>query len=418
MDPPRRKGRRCCLCWFLIIACGAAAGWFVAGSGQQNGRPAKVEYATEKAVSGDLTVTVTATGTLQPTNKVSVGSELSGNIEAVLADWNDRVKAGQVLARLDVSKLKAQVQQTQATLAAAKARVLQAKATIDETASKLRQQEKVRELSGGKQPSQADMDAAIAALARAKADKESAEAGVAEVEAKLAMTRTDLSKAEILSPVSGIVLSRNIEQGQTVAASFSAPVLFEIAEDLAKMELQVDVDEADIGQVREGQEAAFTVDAYPGRTFSANIRQVRFASTVTNGVVTYKTVLRVDNADLSLRPGMTATAEIAVQKAENTLVVPNAALRFSPQTEEKPQQKRSFLDSLMPRSRFSPSNRGKRPDKGTGGQQHVWILYDGQPKQVPVKTGLSDGSRTQIVEGSLKADDVVITAASTSGKQQ
>lgn len=413
MESHNRKSGKC---WLLLLVCGAAA-WFYISSGQSRSSQAKVEYETEKVSSGDLTVTVTATGTLQPTNKVSVGSELSGNIEAVLADWNDRVKAGQVLARLDVSKLKAQVQETQASLAAAKAKVLQAKATIDETSSKLRQQEKVRELSGGKQPSQTDMDAAIAGLARARAEKESAEAGVAEVEAQLSITRTDLAKAEIISPVSGIVLSRNIEQGQTVAASFSAPVLFEIAEDLAKMELQVDVDEADIGQVKEGQEAAFTVDAYPGRKFSAKIRQVRFASTVTNGVVTYKTVLRVDNADLSLRPGMTATAEIAVQKAANTLLVPNAALRFSPQTQENRQQKRSLLDSLMPGlPRFS--RKEPRPAQTANGQQKIWLLKDGQPKQAAVATGLSDGGRTQILEGEIKADDLVIIAAVTAGKQQ
>ncbi|WP_417914665.1 efflux RND transporter periplasmic adaptor subunit [Candidatus Electronema sp. JM] len=420
LDPPRRRRGFGCLFWLLILGGLAAGGYyFYAARQKQAGQSAapQIEYKTEKASIGDVVVAVTATGALQPTNQVDVGSELSGNVEAVLVDYNDQVKAGQVLAKLDVSKLKAQVEQTQASLAAAKAKVLTAEATIQETASKLGQLRKMWELSGGKTPSQFDLDAAAAAAARAKAEKASAEAGVAEVQAKLNMTQTDLGKAEILSPVNGIVLARSIEPGQTVAASFSAPVLFKLAEDLTKMELQVDVDEADIGQVKEGQQAKFTVDAYPERKFSAVIRQVRFASTVNNGVVTYKTVLMVDNSDLALRPGMTATAEIAVQKAENALIVPTAALRFSPQAQDKGEQKKgSFLDSLMIRPRFSGG--GKRPAKPDGkGPQQVWTLgRDGQPQAVPVKTGLSDGSSTQILEGELKEGDAVITAAVADGK--
>jgi HlyD family secretion protein len=423
LDPPRRKRSLGCLFWLLLLG-GLAAGGYFYFERQQNGsqRPAtpQVEYKTEKARIGDLTVTVTATGTLQPTNQVDVGSELSGNIAEVLVDYNDHVKTGQVLAKLDVSKLKAQVEQTQASLAAAKAKVLTAEATIQETASKLSQLKKIWELSGGKTPSQFDLDAAAAGAARAKAEKASAEAGVSEVQAKLNMTLTDLSKAAILSPVNGIVLSRSIEPGQTVAASFSAPVLFKLAEDLTKMELQVDVDEADIGQVKEGQEAKFTVDAYPDRKFAAVIRQVRFASTVTNGVVTYKTVLMVNNNDLALRPGMTATAEIAVQKAEKALIVPTAALRFSPKTQDRAEQKKgSFLDSLMPRPRFSSSgnNRGKQGKADSKGMQQLWLLGgDGNPAPVQVKTGLNDGSSVQIAEGDIKADDAVITGVATEGK--
>ena len=419
LDPPRRRRGFGCLFWLLILGGLAAGGYFYLARQKQSSQSAapQIEYKTEKASIGDVIVTVTATGALQPTNQVDVGSELSGNVEAVLVDYNDQVKAGQVLAKLDVSKLKAQVEQTQASLAAAKAKVLTAEATIQETASKLGQLRKMWELSGGKTPSQFDLDAAAAAAARAKADKASAEAGVAEVQAKLNMTQTDLGKAEILSPVNGIVLARSVEPGQTVAASFSAPVLFKLAEDLTKMELQVDVDEADIGQVKEGQQAKFTVDAYPERKFAAVIRQVRFASTVNNGVVTYKTVLMVDNSDLALRPGMTATAEIAVQKAENALIVPTAALRFSPQAQDKPEQKKgSFLDSLMIRPRFSGG--GKRPAKPDGkGPQQVWTLgRDGQPQAVPVKTGLSDGSSTQILEGELKEGDAIITAAVADSK--
>jgi HlyD family secretion protein len=418
LHPPKRRGLGC-LFWLLALGGLAAGGYFYYFAPKQQGQEsaAQVEYKTEEVRQGDLVVTVTATGTLQPTNQVEVGSELSGNIDEVLVDYNDRVEAGQVLARLDVSKLKAQVKQNKAALATAEAKVLSAAATIQETASKLRQLEKIWKLSNGKTPSQFDIDAAKAAAARAKADKASAAAGVAEVEAKLDMTLTDLSKAEIVSPVNGIVLSRNIEPGQTVAASFSAPVLFNLAEDLTKMELQVDVDEADIGQVREGQEAQFTVDAYPERKFSAKIRQVRFASTVTNGVVTYKTVLMVDNSDLALRPGMTATAEIAVQKAEQALLVPAAALRFNPQAQKKRERKSSIFDALKPGPRFPQREKRVRQTGEDQDGQQVWLLgRGGQPRSVPVKTGLSDGSSTQIFAGGIKAGDQVIIALETDRK--
>ncbi|WP_339136510.1 MAG: efflux RND transporter periplasmic adaptor subunit [Candidatus Electrothrix sp. GW3-4] len=327
------KGRFCLL--LLLLCCAAGAFLYFRQQGPETPDP-QLSFKTEPVTINNLVVTVTATGNLEPTNKVDVGSEISGKIEAVMADFNDQVTEGQVLARLDVSKLMAKVKQTEASLQAAKARILQAKATIEETGSNLRKLRKVYKLSNGKMPSQSDMDTARAAHARAKADLASAEAGVAEVQASLDITRTDLAKAEIISPVNGVVLSRKIEKGQTVAASFEAPVLFELAEDLTKMELHVAVDEADIGQVRDGQEAVFTVDAYPERKFSAVISQVHFAATTTtDSVVTYETVLLMENSDLALRPGMTATAEIVVQEVRDALTVPNAALRFTPLPRKK-----------------------------------------------------------------------------------
>jgi HlyD family secretion protein len=399
----------------LVICCAAGAFLYFRGQGPEGGG-SEMTFKTEPVTVEDLVVTVTSTGTLEPTNEVDVGSELSGNIEEVLVDFNDQVTVGQVLARMDVSKLEAQVKQTQASFQAAKAKVVQAQATINETAVKLRRLEKVRSLSKGKLPAKAEMDIAKAAAARARADKAGAEAGVAEVQASLDITLNELAKAEIISPVNGIVLSRNIEKGQTVAASFSAPVLFNLAEDLTKMELHVAVDEADIGLVREGQEATFTVDAYPERQFSAVIRQVRFASTVTDGVVTYETVLMVDNTDLALRPGMTATAEIVVQKVEKALTVPNAALRFSPPSMKSGQKKKlSLLSAIMPRR---PRRERKRPTgKKKNGQQSVWVLLkDGQPRQVEVKAGFTNGSGTEILEGDLRPGELVITAALSGGK--
>jgi len=276
-----------------------------------------MQYQTQNVQRGDLTVTVTATGALEPTNQVDVGSELSGIIKTVEVDYNDRVKVNQILARLDTDKLKAKVLQSKAALESARAKILEAQATVKEAGDELARLKHVWELSNKMVPSQHDLDAAQAVFHRAKATEATARAQVSQAQATLEADETDLAK------------------GQTVAASFQAPVLFTLAEDLTQMELHVDVDEADVGQVTKGQEATFTVDAHPGRTFLARITQVRYGSQTVNGVVTYKTVLNVDNSDLSLRPGMTATADITVNKVENAILVSNAALRFIPPIKEK-----------------------------------------------------------------------------------
>ena len=286
------------------------------------------QFKTEQCSLGDLTVTVTATGTLQPTNTVDVGSELSGTIKNVNVDYNSRVKVGQVLAPGYV-KLQASITQYKAAVESAKAKVLQSQATVTETKAKFEQLKKVHELSGGKVPSQLEMDTADAAYERAKADTASSLAAVSQAQATLQANETDLSKSVIKSPINGIVLTRNVEPGQTVAASMTAPILFTLAEDLTKIDLRVNVDEADIGKIQEGQNAVFSVAAHPNRTFNARIAQARYGSTTTSGVVTYVTVLKVDNKDLSLRPGMTATADITVKKVEKAILVPSAALRFT-----------------------------------------------------------------------------------------
>ncbi len=285
---PRKRLKR----WLIIIAFLVAAmviAWVI-WTKMENFN--SVQYKTQQVRLGNLTVIVTATGTLQPTNKVDVGSELSGIIKSVEVNYNDRVKAGQLLARLDTSKLEAQVTQSKAALESAQAKVLQAQATVLETRSKLAQFQKVRELSQGKVPSQSEFDAAEAAFERAKADEASTKAAVSQAQATLEAIETDLSKSYIRSPINGIVLTRSMEPGQTVAASFTAPVLFTLAEDLTQMELHVNVDEADVGKVQEGQKATFSVAAYPNRTFKARITQTRYGSSTTSGVVTYETVLR------------------------------------------------------------------------------------------------------------------------------
>jgi HlyD family secretion protein len=399
---------------FLIIALVAILVVAALIIWKKAGKTNETQYKTEKVQRGELTVIVTATGTLKPTNSVDVGSELSGIIKNVEVDFNDKVKIDQVMARLDISKLEAQLTQTKAALEAAKARVLQTQATVAETRAKLAQFQKVRELSNGKVPSQSEMDTAEAAFERARADEASAKAAVSQAEATVQAIETDLYKSVIRSPIHGVVLTRNIEPGQTVAASFQAPVLFTLAEDLTKMELHVDVDEADIGKVREGQKAVFSVAAYPDRTFEAHITQARYASTMTSGVVTYETVLKVNNADLSLRPGMTATADITVEKIEDAIIVPSAALRFNPPVQEQEKSSSGLVRALLPRPPRGMLQRNQTTANGK--QQKVWILKNGQLSSVNVTTGAKSGLMTEILAGDIRPGMEVVVDTMTSSK--
>jgi HlyD family secretion protein len=370
-----------------------------------SGKSDRPQYKTEQVQRGNLTVIVTATGTLKPTNSVDVGSELSGTVKSVEVDYNSKVKIGQVLVRLDTTKLEATLTQSRAALEAARAKVLQTRATVAETRAKLAQLRRVRELSQGKVPAQSDLDAGEAAFSRAQADEASAQAAVSQAEATVKVNETDLAKSVIRSPINGIVLTRSIEPGQTVAASFTAPVLFTLAQDLTQMELHVNVDEADIGKVREGQEATFSVAGYLNRAFEARITQARFGSSTTSGVVTYETVLKVNNPDLALRPGMTATADITVQKVENAVLIPSTALRFSPpsQEEQKPDPKgsTSLVGSLLPRPPSPAAKPGVDVSANQKKEQRVWILRDGQLAAIPVTIGSTDGIRTEVLAGEV-----------------
>jgi len=399
------------LCLLALVAAGV---WY----GRSDTPSTGVRYLTEPVVRGDLHVTVTATGTLQPTNQVEVGSELSGIIKSVFVEENDRVEVGQELARLDTTKLGAQVLRSRAALKSAEAKVRQAAASVREARANLARLRQVAELSGGKMPAPADIDAAEATLARADADQASAEAAVSEAQAALEVDETDLAKASIRSPINGIVLTRSVETGQTVAASLQAPVLFTLAEDLTQMELHVDVDEADVGQVREGQTASFNVDAYPDKLFPAQITRVSFGSQTVEGVVTYETVMRVENNDLSLRPGMTATADITVEERSGVLKVPNAALRFTPpQTATgNGQRPGGIISSLMPRPPRSVTGRRASQQNGGGAARQVWILSEGQPRAVAVTTGANDGRMTEIVSGGLEAGMAVIVDSESNGR--
>lgn len=379
----------------------------------RNGSGDAVQYETQPVTRGNLVETVSATGTLAPVNEVEVGSEVSGTMKTVEVDYNDRVKVGQVLARIDTSKLAAQVLQSESSLEVSGAKVLEAEATLKEAEAQLARLGQVRQLSGGKVPSQYEYEAQEAAVSRARANVASAKADVSRAKAALDVNRSDMEKAIIVSPVNGVVLSRQIEPGQTVAANFEAPILFKLAEDLAKLELQVDVDEADVGRVHEGQEATFTVDAYPDKRFPAIITQVRYGSKTTDGVVTYTTVLKVNNDDLSLRPGMTATAVITTRRRENAIVVPSAALRFEPPARvvESAESKSDLISSLLPHP-------PRRESKANGAakvahEERVYILDNQQLRAIPVSTGLTDGSFTELVSGSVEPGMSVVTAMAT-----
>ena len=358
------------------------------------------KFRTKPVETGQLSITVTATGTLKPTNQVEVGSELSGNVKTVEVQYNDHVKEGQVLATLDASRYEAQVMQSKASLESAQADILNAEATEKEARDKLDRLKQVWELSGNKVPSQTELEAAEAALQRAQASLATAKARVSQAQATLEENQTNISKLVIRSPINGIVLNRKIEPGQTVAgSSFQISAIFTLAEDLSKMELHVDVDEADVGQVREGQEATFTVDAYPDRSFDARIRQVRYEAKTTSGVVTYETVLDVDNPELLLRPGMTATALIVVDKLEDVMLIDNAALRFMPSEEELalysgPKEEEEASETIVP---------------DINNTKTVWTLRDNVLIPIKITTGLTNWRMTQVTGGDLEPGTALIT---------
>lgn len=378
-------------------------------------------YITQPATKGDLTVTVTATGTLQPTNQVEVGSEISGKIDSVLVDYNDTVKVGQVLARIDTSRLEAQVKQSRAALAAADAKVLEAQATRTETDAQYKRLVNMRAMTNNEMPSDTDLEASRATFERAEADLANARALVQQNRATLAAQETDLSKAVIRSPINGVVLQRSVEAGQTVAASLQAPVLFVLAEDLRQMELHVDVDEADVSTVKAAQQATFTVDAFPDRRFAATVEEVYFGARTVSGVVTYETVLTVDNSSLELRPGMTATANIVVNQVRDALLVPNAALRFAPAGADStgasataaPSGGGGLIGRLIPR--FA-ARRPLQRAPARSGERRLWILDGGSAVAVDVHTGVTDGVNTQIVSGDLQAGAPVIVDSATTSK--
>jgi HlyD family secretion protein len=366
----------------VIFVAAIAGAFFYPWHGATN------PYVTTPVVMAPLTVTVSATGTLQPQDQVDVGAQISGRVEEVNVDYNDHVRKGQVLAVINTDQIRAQLAQAVAAQNAARADVATFNATVAQTLTKRDRARGLFKIGG---LSQQDLQAAEADYARATAGEAKATADVESTGAQAKLYQTQLEFALVRAPIDGIVLDRKISKGQTVAASFQTPVLFTLATDLSTMQLQVDIDEADIGSVREGQSAMFTVDAYPQRQFEAKLTSVRNAPKTTNGVVTYQGVLTVDNRSMLLRPGMTANVNITVAQSGETLLVPNGALRFTP-----PGQASTSL----------PDVAGGRNGGDTG---RVWVLENGKPVAQDVKLGRTDGRSTQVLSGALKPADRVIT---------
>jgi len=394
-----------------VLAAGALALWWRADR-QAAQAP---HYLTEAVTRGSVALSVSANGTLQPTRSVSIGSELSGTVAEVLVDVNDRVRKGQVLVRLDTSKLSDQVGKSRAALQAAQAALAQTRASAALAKASLARLEEVQRLSGGQLPAATELDSARAALDQARANEASAAAGVTQAQATLRTDETNLAKASIRSPIDGVVLTRAVEPGNAVAASLQAVTLFTLAPDLSKLLLSVNVDEADVGQVKVGQKARFTVSAWAGRNYPATITRVAYGSTITDNVVTYTTQLQVDNPDLSLRPGMTATATIAATERNDVLLVPNTALGFQPAAagaaSAAPSGGGSIVAQLMPRP---PGMNQRKPGSGgpgarAGQPRQVWVLKDGQPVALPVTVGVSNGRVTEVSGEGLSEGLEVIT---------
>ncbi len=404
---PRRRWLRYGLAALGLLALAEAAILLL-----QETAPESPRFKTANLERGDLTVKVTATGQLQPVTQVDVGTEVSGTIDQVTVDFNDRVTQGQVLARLDPDTFRAKQRQSQAALLLAQASVTEAEVTVTETTSKLH---RTQGLIAKRLSSPEELDTATAAAGRAEAALAVARAKVEQAQAQLDADTRTLEKSEIRSPIEGTVLKRQVEPGQTVAASLQTPVLFTLAEDLTQMELNVAVDEADVGQIQEGLSATFTVDAYPNRRFPATITQVRYAPETINGVVTYAALLVLDNHDLSLRPGMTATAEIIAREVKDALLVPNGALRFTPPSPAVTKtDSRGLVGMLLP-SRPPSSRRNLVRDSGPGKGSRVWILKEGVPTAIAVRTGVTDGNLTELLDGTLEPGIAVLVDLERAG---
>ena len=399
----------------VVVALAAGGGWWWLENG--NNAP-KANYVTQNASRGDLHVTVAADGTLNPVRTVTLGSELSGIVRKVNVDVNDTVHSGDVLIELDTKSLESKVASARATLASAKAKLAQNQATQREAEAKLKRLKELNKLSEGKMPSRTELEAQEATVAGARATVDGAYASIADAEAALSLAENDLSKALIRSPIDGVVLARSVEPGYAVAASLQAVELLTLATDLSELELQVSVDEADIGSVKDGQDAYFTVSAYPDRKFPAKLRKVAYGSTTTEKVVTYTTYLDVQNASLELRPGMTASATISTAERLGALLVPNSALRFVPGTKEAAST--SSVVGFMPGP--PPGQGSQRKAKETtaavsGRERTVYVLRNGNPEPVRVKTGLTDGAKTEILSGELTEGDAVIVDQKRAGSR-
>jgi HlyD family secretion protein len=375
----------------VVIAVIAGAGLYF----YKNRKP-EITYRTAKVERGTIVSTVAATGNLSAVTTVQVGTQVSGTIQKLYVDYNSRVKKGQTIAEIDPSLFNASVEQARGNAINAEANLQKARVTLADAERTLSRNRKL--LSDGI-ISQGDFDVSETAQQSAKASLRAAEGSVAQTKGALLQARTNLRYSVIRSPVDGVVISRAVDVGQTVAASFQTPTLFTIAQDLTKMQIETSVDEADISRVALDQKATFTVDAYPEQTFAGKVVQVRSAPVVTQNVVTYVVVVNVDNRELKLMPGMTANVSIETARKDNVLKIPPAAFRFKPKMKSDEQKVKSADKPLQQRS----GKQGIR--KKT---QQVYILKEGKPVAVPVQTGIGNNSSIELVEGALKEGDEVV----------
>ncbi len=427
-QPSRLAGRRLLrrVVTLIALASLAAGGWLTWQ--HYRGGAAPVTYTTTEVSRGDVVQSVTASGTLSPVVTVEVGSQTSGRIAELLVDYNSEVKAGQVIARLDPQLAEGSVAQVKARLASAKADLTRAEAALD-NARQQHARQVALEKSGA--VALADVETAYAAKRSAEASVVAARAGVTEARASLEQAEANLAYTTVTSPIDGVVISRSVDVGQTVAASLSAPVLFVIAEDLRKMEVHTSVAESDVGQLVAGMKVEFTVDAYPDDTFTGAVKQVRFEATTVSSVVTYDAVVEVGNDALKLRPGMTANVTFVIAEARDVLTVPSKALRYRPATaaadgarpDGAPRGERTARADGAPRGERGPradgAARGPRTDGATRGARGgrrgnaLWVLRDGVPVRVKIEPGLTDGTQLAVTSDELQPGDLVITADST-----
>ena len=432
----------------LVIVTGAILGLTVF----KNGKNGKVEYRTEVVGKGDIEALVVTSGTLNPIETVDVGAQVSGKIIKLNADFNSVVKEGEIVAELDQEPLRMKIDQNEANYKSRLAALEQSKVNL-QIAEKA--YERAKSLFDKSLLSVEEMDAAEASYLNAKSSLVSSEASLAQAKSTLDLSKVDLGYAVIRAPVDGVVITRQVNVGQTLQSSYQAPVLFQIATDLTKMKVECSVDESDIGKVKEGQKARFTVEAYPNENFDGVVQQVRFSPETVSNVVTYTTIVNVDNPQKKLLPGMTATVSIIVGEAKDVLRVSNAALRFTPElsAEEMQALQKETLDRMMaqrqaqggqPGAAGPSSAPGAKPE-GQAGQRtftrqgggqgagqtrqqmpRVWMMgEDGKLKMLFVRTGVADTAYTEIVRGELKEGDVVltgtqsgITSASSSGDRR
>ena len=368
---------------FIVIVLGV--GCFFLFKGKENG----MKYRVQKVARGEIVSSVTATGTVNAVTTVLVGTQVSGTIKTLYVDFNSPVKRGQLIAQIDPATFEAQVGQAKANLFSAKANLEKSEATVIDAK---RTMERNRELVSENLIAQSDFDTAETNYETTKASRGEARAQIAQTEAALKFAETNFQYTRIVSPVDGVVISRNVDVGQTVAASFQTPTLFTIAQDLTKMQIDTNVDEADIGKVTVGQNVDFTVDAYSETTFKGSVWQIRNAPIIVQNVVTYDVVIKVDNSELKLKPGMTANVSIIIAIKKKALKIPNVALRFMPSEKET----------------------GESVKKGLG----IWIIEKGEPKRIPIVTGISDGNYTELVSGALKEGQEVIIESLANKKEQ